>query len=48
MAFPESFLDELIAKNNKDIDQLYKQADLALYKAKSEGKNRVIFYNEMN
>ncbi|KAF2956358.1 GGDEF domain-containing protein [Marinitoga sp. 38H-ov] len=33
-----------IFEDNKNLDQMIKEADIALYKAKSSGKNKVIIY----
>ena len=33
--------------NNRTLDQLYEDADQALYEAKRQGKNRVVFANNL-
>lgn len=33
------------SENSESVDKLMKQADIAMYKAKQEGKNRYEFYD---
>ena len=36
----------LYPEQGKDVEELLKNADIALYKAKATGKNRIVFYNK--
>ncbi|MDI1308168.1 MAG: GGDEF domain-containing protein, partial [Methylotenera sp.] len=35
----------LFGKNTDTLQEQFKQADIAVYKAKAEGRNRVVFFN---